>query len=352
MDKQYDLPISVRFAEPWVEDNKQFVEQVKSEYSGVLTRIKDDLRPKLEKSRLIKKAGKGKPSLMAAVDASVVDVQVEDMSTVLVQAALHYDGKTDFDKPMRFGPFTSEDARYVRTPARFSREVAMLNACPAGQTVIVDNSFWSFLMEVNQAITAFSNHLGSDERFEGIVDEIVSGFPMMLENEFAIAMPKSSVSQSISKNPKFKDLFVQPIADRPVCSRVLDADEYLRPEPLKDVGSFGMGKKNKVNVEQRKFSPQQVDRIKEIYESELYFTYYKPWPYSRAYRIEARKDKFTNDLFASIKEATRLREIAEPEPQFLVDHAVKQINAVQQLYSGKLNAFRTPFIGFHRTARW
>ena len=342
MDTGYALPISVRFAEPWIEDNKKFVDQVKNGYANTLNNIRDELRPRLQKARLIKKVGDGEPFSLAAVDASVVDVHIDDLATVLVQAALYIDGETKFDVPKRFGPFTAEDARFVRTPARVSREVAMLAEVPAVQTVIVDNSFWSFLMEVNQAITAMHNRFGGDGEYSAITENVVNGFVLMMENPNAIAMPKSGVSQSLSKNPKFKDLFSVPIADRAVCTRVLEPGEALTPMSLKEVGSFG--------VEQRQFTPAQTKRIKEIYEKEIYFTYYKPWAYSRAYRIEARKEKLTNDLFASIKEATKFREIAEPEPQFLVDYAVKQIGAVQQLYGG-LNQFRVPFVGFHRTAR-
>lgn len=341
-------PISARFAQPWIDDNQQFVEQVVDEYTGVMERLRDELRPKLTKSRLVQKTKQGTPSPMAAVDAAIVDVMVDDMSTVLVQAAVHFNDKTHFDEPCRFGPFTSEDARYVRTPARVSRETAMFSKVPEGQIVIVDNSFWSFLMEVNQAVTASNKQMKGDEEYESIVENLVKQFTEMMENPSIIAMPKRSVSQSISKNPRFSSCFKRPIADKSVATRVLDEGEYLKPISLKDVGSFGSS--STVNVEMRNFTKEQVKRIKEIYEKELFFTYYKPWSYSRAYRVEARKERLNDDLFASIKEATKYREIAEPEPQFMVDHAVKQISHIQKLYGG-LNRFRLPFTGFHRTAR-
>ena len=222
-----------------------------------------------------------------------------------------------------------------------SREVRLLSQ--SDKTTIADNSFWSFLMEVNQAITAFEQLEGDAPAYKKVVDELVGGtFLSMLQNRSVIAMPKLGVSESISKNVDLKQYFFGPVSDREVCSQVLDAGEYFFPLPLASIGEFG--------IEKRGFKDSERQEIRGIYKDDLYYTYFRPWEYKRAYRIEGRKDCLTDDLFASIKEATKYREIAEPEPQFLVDFNLRQLGAIVPLY-GDYNRFRMPFLGYHRTAR-
>lgn len=335
--------ISVRFADPWIADNRNFLETIASGRNKTLEQLHSSMRPSMLDSGFIKRTTEGTAFKLAAVDAAICDEQIDDISILLIQAARHYDGATEFDPPCRFGPFSSEITRHIRTPARMVREASLLAA--SEQVTIADNSLWSFLMEFNQAITARHNAADQAGEFCDLVDTFTAAgaFLQMLENERVIAMPKLGVSQSLAKSERFARFFDGPVTDRAACSVLLEADEYLVPQPLSVVGQFGV---------ERRFGEQaDADAIKHIYEKELFFTYYKPWPYKQAYRIEGRRDALTPDLFASVKEATQIREIAEPEPQFMVDHAVKQLSGIAKLYNGDTNRFRMPFFGYHRTAR-
>lgn len=341
MDNQA-YPISVRFADPWIEDNRSFLKEVADGRQKTIESLREKLRPRMIERGLITEAESGEVYPVGAVDASVHDVPIGDISTVLVQAARHINGETEFDMPFRLGPFTDEVVRFVRTPARMSREIFML--ARSEELTIADNSFWSFLMEANQAITNKHDQVMGIKQFEYVVDELAQKtFPEMVKNRNVIAMPKLGTTQSLQKSHHFKDLFDGPVTDREVGSIVLEENEYIYPQPLSALGSFG--------VENRGFSSDDRATIKEVYNRQLYYTYYKPHGYKkRCYRIEAHKDMFTNDLFSSIKAVTKYREIAEPEPQFLVDFAVQQLGAISRLYSED-NQFRMPFLGYHRTRR-
>lgn len=335
------MPMTVRFAQPWIDDNRAFLSQMEEGRNRTIEHLKENIRPKLLEAGFIKTAGDDKPSIMAAVDAAVCDVQLDDIALVLVQAAIYSDGVTTFDAPFRFGPFSAEAVRFIRTPARMAREVALL--AKAQTMTIADNSLWSFLMEFNQAITARHNLASEEPQFANLVDTLTNGdFVRMLENENLVAMPKLGVSQALAKNKLFSEYFYGPVTDRAACSLILDEGEYLYPQPLSSIGSFG--------IEKRGSEEGDRETIRYIYEKELYFTYYRPWRYKQAYRVEARKALLNNKLFSSIKEATKFREIAEPEPQFMVDFNVKQLSGIAKLY-GDANRSRMPFFGYHRTAR-
>lgn len=349
---EHGPPISVRFAQPWIEDNLEFIEKDLVGRKKTIGKLKELRYHLLENdSRAIQKHTDGCAYELAAVDASVVDVSVgatSDIATVLVQAALHESGNTTFDKPCRYGPFDTETISKIRPVARLYRELIMLE-CVSGVT-IADNSMWSFLMEANMAITNFHAHMSHVDAYGEIVRDISAGglFRRFLENKNIVAMPKLGVSQSFYK--RYPDFFYGVVSDREVCSVILEEGEYLYPKSLMEKANFGDPTRSVVNVEMRGWV-KDYEQIKHVYMNDLYFTYYRPWGSKRCYRIEGRKELITDrDFLASVKQATKYREIAEPLPQFMVDYATKQISAVSRLY-GELNQFRLPFLGFHRTSR-
>jgi len=328
------LPITCRFANPWIEDNSVFVKTL-GEIGSTVTSARTALRERMEDSIL--KAEPAEHHELAAVDSSNITVEIADFSTVLAQAAIHYRGETTFGQTMRFGPMDSESARSFYISARIAAECELL----AGATtpVIADNSLWSFLMEANQAITSWGNSEKRDD-LTSVINLIESLFLPMLQNKNLLAMPKSGTSSSISNHPDYKDLFTTRVSDKFVLSQVLEPGEYTRPKLLGVLGHFG--------IERR--AEWDVDAINAMYTRELYYTYYKPWPYKSCYRIEGRKCALSDATFASVKEATRHRTIAEPLPQFMVDVAVKQLVGISELY-GDSNSHRIPFTGFNRTFR-
>lgn len=336
------LPISVRFAEHWLSDNSKFIRDEVASRERCYLSLRERLRPYLQDKGLIQRTKSADPVELAAVDAAVVDVALDDMWLVLVQAARHKSGHTVFDEPQRHGPVEHGVRRYLRTPARAVREM-MLLAESIGP-VIADNSLWSMLMEFNLAITSYHDDgLYRIKSLANVIDGLGEGggFMRMISNESIVAIPKLGIARSLSNDPKYESYFSTPISDRDAFTILLDEDEFLVPQALSKLGQFG--------VEARSgMSPSDRSKVIAIYKDELFYTYYRPWGFKKAYRIEGRAGMLSDEIMASIKSATSTREIAEPLPQFYVDHAVKQLHAISLLY-GEANRFRIPFVGFNRT---
>ena len=336
-------PITARFATPWLDDNLAFILELQQRQETI-GGLRQRLRPLLIERGVIATAHDAPAEPLAAVDASVQEVPLDDLYTVLVQAVLcRADGSMHFDKPVRYGPSAQNIARLTRTPARAYREAVLLST--SATLTIADNSLWSFLMDINQAFTAqrsLESELNKkDTPLHDVLNEIPIAFERMINNASVIALPKSSLSNSFLKRPEYRDIMPGVLSDRETLTLVLDENEYITPQPLSAIGKFGVH--NDI--------PQKIrERLETIYSESLYFTYYKPWSFQRVYRVEGHKSVFVNSLFASIKEVTKYRGIIEPVPQFLADRAVSQLSGVAMLY-GDLNRFRTPFMGFHRTAR-
>lgn len=338
-ERDKSTPISVVFAEPWIKDNQLFINNELAARDRTLLSLRDRLRPRLLADGLICIANPSDCDSLGAVDASVVDVTFDELHLVLVQAAYYCDGHTYLDIPQRHGPVDEEVRRYLNVPARSAREILLL--ADVTSPTIADNSFWSLLMEFNLAITSLRKY--RIDIIEPMIDDLCNGtFLRMLENTFVIAMPKIGVTDSLSKTNEYKQYFESKISDREAYTCVLDEGEYIKPRFLSLLGEFG--------VETDRISEKSRDRIRYIYKKELFYTYFRPWRYKKAYRIEGRESMLCDRTFASVKAATCYREIAEPLPQFYVDRVVKQLHGISQLY-GEANRFRTsiPFIGFNRT---
>jgi hypothetical protein len=196
---------------------------------------------------------------------------------------------------------------------------------------IADTSFWSLLMEVNQAITLRTHHPNDylNSAIERLIDR--GSFLNTITNPNIIAMSKHGEAHTLHPN----------ISDREAWGRILDAGEYSAPEPIAAAlqGSFG--------IERRGFTERERSQIQDTYEKHIGVIYYKPHDWSRAYRIETQINTLQSDgklapLLAAVFRHTLTRSIVEPWPQFLADYTAKQISSIAALY-GRQNHHRAPF---------
>jgi hypothetical protein len=160
----------------------------------------------------------------------------------------------------------------------------------------------------------------------------------MLENPNVISMSKQAES----------DKFLTGISDRTVMELVLKAGEFTAPVALIKwiKGKFG--------VETHAFNDTERRMIQNVYDHHLGVLFFKPHPWSRAYRIEAHLDRLTDErwlmsLLAGISEQTMTRTVVEPWPQFMADFTTKRIAAIAELY-GPNNRHRLPITVPTRTA--
>jgi len=288
------------------------------------------------------------PTSLGAVDAAVIDVPLGDICSILIQAVrVDADGQTSFGDPIRETGINGEELSLARTPLRMLAEnILLVDSCTP---TIADTSFWSMLMEVNQTITRRINggtrNAGINRAYERLV--VDGGFLALLENPEVIAMSKSSERITLAALQARTHQFDRAlVSDRELLGQILQPGEFLAPEPLVT------GTKGRFGVEKRGFKHDERQALRDFYERRLGMTYFKPHPFSRALRIEARLERLCDDtwlmpLLSALTYHTADRSV-EPWPQFLADWTTKRLSAIATLY-GMFNFPRTPFFDPART---
>jgi hypothetical protein len=212
---------------------------------------------------------------------------------------------------------------------------------------IIDNSYWSLLMDSNKAITAYSQEsVGQRTRmaFRDVVSECFDrggSFITMLRNQNLVAISKTATSDVFSKERDIDPA----IADRTLLTRVLKTGEYTRPRLLHDATDANFG------IEKREMADRK--EISGIYrgssDNRIKVTFYKPWTFQRAYRIEYHDGIDLVDLLSRVKHETRILGIMEPVSQFMVDKLCKHVHEIEPLYLNVAMRRYSDFIGPYRT---
>jgi hypothetical protein len=321
-----DGPLPAVLMEPWLADNAQFQAELlaRDMRLGDLSGLRQRIEPQ------IRLAQSAEPCPLGAVDSASIKVILGDQLSILMQVIwIDGDGTPILGTPERITGIDGEELRLAETPMRLAAECSEL--AKAAVPTIADNSYWSFLMEVNQAITREAN--SSLPVLTNAVERLVDhgAFMAMLQNPLIV--PMSKISQS--------DVLIKGVSDRQVLTQILQPDEFLKPRPLIDAtaGKFG--------IEKRRFKDSERALIDDYYKRCLGVVFYKPHPWTRAFRIEGHLDHLEDDtwlmsLLAAIKAETAIaREVVEPWPQFMADYTAKRLSAVGKLY-GQLNWHRHP----------
>ncbi len=125
--------------------------------------------------------------------------------------------------------------------------------------------------------------------------------------------------------------------DRTTMTLLLQADEYTEPVPL---GLTQKSKRNWIAKEIQKLTPSDAIReevreavneaVSQVRTDGLFATYYKPQPWSPAYRLEIKKEiaqtpERLAQVFAVLKAQVISPEIREPYPQYVADRMAKSV---------------------------
>lgn len=334
-----DLPIPARILAPWIADNEKFVHEDLAQRRRRLDGLEGKRKEFLDTGK-IRIAEQTNPIPLSAVDAAVANVPIGDLVSILIQVVhVADDSSTILGAPIRATGINGYEMSLVRTPMRVAAECAHLSG--ATFITIADTSFWSLLMEVNQAITRQDKM--NNKFLDEAVHQLTAGkqfFISTILNPNVIAMSKSNQSCEIGG---------QFVSDREAIGRILQAGEFLVPQKLTE------STKGKFGVEARMFNDAERKSIKRHFEQDVGVVFYRPHTWTRAFRIEAHLNLLQDDawlmpLLAAISKHTMTRTIVEPYPQFLADWTSKRIEAVTELY-GELNYHRTPWINPVRTGR-
>lgn len=198
----------------------------------------------------------------------------------------------------------------------------------AEETVIMDNSFWSVLQNANVVAYQHKNGAFDQDNIQDFLDLTISQkdslFLHTIRNPSIIAMSKSAVADALSKTVGYEKL-----KDKILMTLVLNEDEFLEPLLL------GKGELNaRFGIHPDIGDAETRKEIDSIYAKDLLVTFYKPWRFKPAYRVEFHKsqwDGFPNVL-RRIKWDTRHQTIIEPENQFLADRFAKSVGGLVEMY--------------------
>ncbi len=304
---------------------------------------------------------------LVAVDGSII---IEKMtgSDLLLAVAVGVEGLTeDTDKGWEEGKnqyyqwqtalsHNEANAR-LGQGIMFLMELSVL-AGASHEIRIMDGTHFTPLLKINSMLSAnedentsaqeYANALREflKETYEKIIPDIPEIIKAAFNDEKIIALAKYSSSRDVLD--AFLAQHAVKVDDRTFFSLSLAEDEYLKPLPVGQSQdereriwddlhircNLNIPEKNDLNEALKKaINPL---RTKDVFtlkkkESEIYFTYFKPYQDGPAYRIEMKKalaldQKRLETCLLSLKKQIVFPEIREPYPQFLVDLMAKSIS--------------------------
>jgi hypothetical protein len=325
-----NIPLPAQLMAPWLEDNAQFIKELASRQAMLASRYEILRQQFADRIRIARRV---EPCPLGAVDAASLHIAIGDQLSVLIQAVMiDGNGATIITAPQRVSGIDGHELRLTETPLRILAESRFL--ATVRTPTIADLSYWSLLMEVNQAITREANiHTGCPALSQAVKELVNDGtFLRVIENDCVIPMTKSSESSTICPG----------ISDRHIFSHVLEPGEYLMARLLVE------GTKGAFGIEKRGFLDHERQRLGEWFREGLGVVFYRPHVWTRAYRIEAHIKRLVDEqwlmkLLAAVAKHTKdARMVIEPWPQFMADYtAAKTLSAVAKLY-GELNWHRNP----------
>ena len=224
---------------------------------------------------------------------------------------------------------------------------------------IMDGTHFTPILKINSLLSAKEEYATLEyveclkkflkDKYKKTIPDIPDMIGKILEDNSIIAMPKYSSSTDIIKSDKYFHCFSKDITvdDRFFFSLNLEKNEYTKPL------SVGQSKEERrkiwndlhircnIEIENKKLLNEQLEnKLKPVktqtennkpQESEIHFSYYKPYENSLAFRIECKKpiaenfEKFEK-LLRSIKKQLCIPHIQEPFPQYLADMMAKSVS--------------------------
>ena len=240
--------------------------------------------------------------------------------------------------------------------AMFLMEIGVL-AGATHEIRIMDGTHFTPLLKINSMLSAKEEHAGAEyvtalrgflsETYKKIIPDIPDIISNALNDPGIIAIAKYSSSRDVlDSHVKGAGVNGITLDDKTFFALGLDADEYTKPmsvgqseeekrkiwNELHIICNLEIKEKEELNEHLKKaIHPIRTKNGKERKESELFFTYYKPYANGPAYRIECKRslaedtERFERVL-AGIKQQIVYPDIREPFPQYLADLMAKSVS--------------------------
>jgi len=222
---------------------------------------------------------------------------------------------------------------------------------------IMDGTHFTPIIKINSLLSADGENIGSvytdalrdflKETYKKIIPDIPDIIKAAFNDDKIISLAKYSSSRDVID--AFLSVHKIHVDDKTFFSLALSQDEYLKPL------SVGQSKEERRKTwddlrinsnlelpddEQEKLNKALIEAINPIRtkdkftskekQSEIFYTYYKPYEDGPAYKIEMKKTlaqdkKRLERYLLSIKKQIVFPEIREPYPQYLVDLMAKNV---------------------------
>ena len=222
---------------------------------------------------------------------------------------------------------------------------------------IMDGTHFTPLLKINSMLSAREEHAGEEyiaslkgflsETYSKIIPDIPDMISAAINDPGIIAIAKYSSSRDILDSHVIgAGTHGITLDDKTFFALGLDENEYTKPmsvgqseeekrkiwNELHIKCNLGISEKDELNEHlENAIDPIRTKNRNGKKESELFFSYYKPYTSGAAYRIECKRDlaedtgKFESVL-ASIKSQIAHPDIREPFPQYLADLMAKSIS--------------------------
>ena len=240
--------------------------------------------------------------------------------------------------------------------AMFLMEIGVL-AGATHEIRIMDGAHFTPLLKINSMLSAKEEHAGEEyvaalrgflsETYKKIIPDIPDIISSALNDPGIIAIAKYSSSRDVlDSHVRGAGIHGITLDDKTFFALGLASDEYTKPMSVGQSGeerrkiwndlhlhcNLDIEEKEELNERLEKaIHPIRTKKGKEEKESELFFTYYKPYDNGPAYRIECKRslaedtDRFERVL-AGIKQQIVYPDIREPFPQYLADLMAKSVS--------------------------
>ena len=304
-------------------------------------------------------------SLMAADGGQVIE-RMSGMDLLLAVAVgvegLHNkegdgwrDGSNQYEQWQTVMPHDEATPRLCQG-AMFLMEIGVL-AGATHEIRIMDGAHFTPLLKINSMLSAKEENAGAEyvdalrgflsETYRKIIPDIPDIISKALNDPGIIAIAKYSSSRDVlDSHVKSAGINGITLDDKTFFGLGLDADEYTKPmsvgqseEERRKIWNelhihcnLEIEEKEELNMRLKKaIHPISTRNGKERKESELFFSYYKPYANGPAYRIECKRslgedaERFERSL-AGIKQQVVYPDIREPFPQYLGDLMAKSVS--------------------------
>ena len=343
-----------------IQDAPRIAEHLKPLFDELLQNRRN-IQDKLEESNLIRNASElenpSSPSVSGIDGGQAIDKALG--ADTLIAVAVGVEGLVREDKRKWSGiqhknwqtvlSHHSESNSKIVRGAMTALELLIISQAPH-DVIIADGSHQSPVIGINSltSMSTLDDPIHAKTMFDIINDlNVVTSLKKSMENQNVVYMVKYDSSQDIGLTA-LKDFDIK-VDDKTIMSLVLRPNEFTKPlkvgQTYKTQGvwsSLNISLSQKLDCESDirqnlKSSLNEAIRIPK--NRKIYFTYYKPYDWSPAYRIEikeqcARSEYELAKVLKAVQEQVVSSDIQEPYPQYLADLMAKSI-------SGGLEALRT-----------